>query len=209
MPRVLWKCSVSSACGQARAEAPRELRDLRRIRHAGGVAQRDAARAHVVDEARATSRSTSSRHVAFHRAAEAARQRHVDRHARATRQRQHVAPARRSDCSRVMRRLARLCVSLADITRLSSSACASMARSAPRTLGTSARVDHAGHAADLAQHDLGVAQRRNRLGRDEGGRLRSSPARHATARRPARSCRRSARTSSRSAGRRAVPTSCM
>ena len=43
-----------------------------------------------------------------------------------------------NDCSRVMRRLARLCVSLADITRLSSSARASIARSAPRTLGTSA-----------------------------------------------------------------------
>jgi hypothetical protein len=42
------------------------------------------------------------------------------------------------DCSRVMRRLARLCVSLADMTRFNSSVRASMARSAPRTLGTSA-----------------------------------------------------------------------
>ena len=42
------------------------------------------------------------------------------------------------DCSRVMRRLARLCVALADITRFSSSVRDSMARSAPRTLGTSA-----------------------------------------------------------------------
>ena len=40
------------------------------------------------------------------------------------------------DCSRVMRRLAMLCVSLADMTRLSSSARDSMARSAPRRLGT-------------------------------------------------------------------------
>jgi len=43
-----------------------------------------------------------------------------------------------SDCSRVMRRLHRLWLSLADITRLSSSARDSMARSAPRTLGTRA-----------------------------------------------------------------------
>jgi len=43
-----------------------------------------------------------------------------------------------NDCARVMRRLARLCVSLADITRFSSSVRASIARSAPRTFGTSA-----------------------------------------------------------------------
>jgi hypothetical protein len=41
------------------------------------------------------------------------------------------------DCSRVMRRLARLWVSLTDMTRFSSSVRDSMARSAPRTLGTS------------------------------------------------------------------------
>ena len=39
--------------------------------------------------------------------------------------------------SRGMRRLARLCVSEVDITRFSSSARDSSARSAPRTLGTS------------------------------------------------------------------------
>ena len=44
----------------------------------------------------------------------------------------------RNDCCCVMRRLARLCVALADITRLNSSARPSMARSAPRALGTSA-----------------------------------------------------------------------
>jgi hypothetical protein len=43
-----------------------------------------------------------------------------------------------NDCSRVIRRFARLCVSVADITRFSSSVPASMARSAPRTFGTSA-----------------------------------------------------------------------
>ena len=41
-------------------------------------------------------------------------------------------------CACVMRRLARLCVALADITRLNSSVRPSMARSAPRALGTSA-----------------------------------------------------------------------
>ena len=43
-----------------------------------------------------------------------------------------------NDCSRVMRRFARLWVSLDDITRFSSSVPASIARSAPRTFGTSA-----------------------------------------------------------------------
>ncbi|KAG1432798.1 hypothetical protein G6F57_022688 [Rhizopus arrhizus] len=42
-----------------------------------------------------------------------------------------------NDCSRVMRRLARLWVSLTDITRLTSSTLHSSARCAPRTLGTS------------------------------------------------------------------------
>jgi len=42
--------------------------------------------------------------------------------------------------SRGMRRLARLCVSETDITRFSSSARDSSARSAPRTLGTSTVV---------------------------------------------------------------------
>ena len=49
-----------------------------------------------------------------------------------------TAASAANDWARVMRRLARLCVSLADITRLNSSTRASMARSAPRTLGTSA-----------------------------------------------------------------------
>ena len=43
-----------------------------------------------------------------------------------------------NDCSCVMRRLAMLCVLLTDITRFSSSVRDSMARSAPRRLGTSA-----------------------------------------------------------------------
>ena len=42
------------------------------------------------------------------------------------------------DCSCIMRRLARLCVALADMTRFSSSVRASIARSAPRSLGTRA-----------------------------------------------------------------------
>ncbi len=43
-----------------------------------------------------------------------------------------------NDCMLVMRRFARLCVPLTDITRLSSSTRDSMARSAPRALGTRA-----------------------------------------------------------------------
>ncbi|MPM88873.1 hypothetical protein SDC9_135977 [bioreactor metagenome] len=43
-----------------------------------------------------------------------------------------------NDCAGVIRRLAALCVSLADITRFSSSTPQSSARSAPRMLGTSA-----------------------------------------------------------------------
>ena len=42
-----------------------------------------------------------------------------------------------NDCSRLIRRLARLCVSLADMTRLTSSTRHDSARSAPRRLGTS------------------------------------------------------------------------
>jgi hypothetical protein len=51
-----------------------------------------------------------------------------------------------------------------DITRFSSSARDSSARSAPRTLGTSTVVLDAGHAADAAHHLFGVAQHRDRLG---------------------------------------------
>ncbi|MCY1520220.1 hypothetical protein D9M68_549930 [compost metagenome] len=43
-----------------------------------------------------------------------------------------------NDCSRVIRRLLRLCVSLTDMTMLNSPMRLSSARSAPRTLGTSA-----------------------------------------------------------------------
>ena len=43
-----------------------------------------------------------------------------------------------NDCARVIRRLVRLCVSLTDMTRFSSSVPHSMARSAPRSFGTSA-----------------------------------------------------------------------
>ncbi|MNX95994.1 hypothetical protein D3C86_1282920 [compost metagenome] len=60
----------------------------------------------------------------------------------------HGAPARAAaastwdssayDWSRVMRRLARLCVSLHDMTRFISSVPASSARSSPRMLGTNA-----------------------------------------------------------------------
>ncbi|MNN22669.1 hypothetical protein D3C81_1360370 [compost metagenome] len=48
-----------------------------------------------------------------------------------------IASSCACDCSRVMRRLARLWVSLADITRLTSSGRHDSARSRPRRLGTS------------------------------------------------------------------------
>ena len=49
-----------------------------------------------------------------------------------------TSPKPASDDSQLMRMFARLCVWLADITRLSSSARAASARSAPFTFGTSA-----------------------------------------------------------------------
>ena len=96
-------------------------------------------RAPISSTKRAHQSSTVAwRHVALHRAAERARQRHVDGRPSPAAPARSPPTARRTTASRVMRRLARLWLSLADITRLNSSVRASIARSAPRTLGTSA-----------------------------------------------------------------------
>jgi hypothetical protein len=164
--------------GPALHEGARERMHLPRIRHAGGVAQRDAARAQLVHEARAPAEHVRLGHVALDRAAEAARQRHVDRHARLPRERRHLGQR----AERLLAQHAQVgqVVALAgrhDQVHLVGARVDGALRAAH--VGHQRGVGHAGHALDLAQHHLGVAQRGNGLRRHEG---RDLDLRHARAR---------------------------
>ena len=97
MPRVLWKCSVSSVPREALAEARASS-----ARPGSGsampvVSHSVTPRTPSVDEAARTSRAPSSSGTSPSIGQpKAARQRHVDRHPGRRRQRDHLATARRS-----------------------------------------------------------------------------------------------------------------
>ncbi len=129
----------------------------------GGIAQRDAPHAQI-GKALHPGQHFGLGHIALHRAAKQQESDTLTGVAACCAVAITCLSASK-DWLRCMRRLQRLCVPLTDITRLSSSVCESMARSAPRTLGTSAGVDRARSARNLAHHDLAVAQGRDGLGR--------------------------------------------
>ena len=66
---------------------------------------------------------------------------------------------------------ATLCESAAETTYSRCAMPASIARTAPRVLATSADQWTSGHCAEVLGHLVGVGQRRHRLGRDEAGDL--------------------------------------
>ncbi len=125
----------------------------------------------LVDVARAPVEHRLHRHVALHRAAEGARQRDVDRRAGAARDASPPRPVPANDCSRVMRRLARLWRLGGRHHEVELVGARVDGALGAAHVGHQRAVDDAGHALDLAQHLLGVAQRGDRLRRDEGGDL--------------------------------------
>ena len=152
------------------AEGPRQRDHLAGIGHAGGVAQGDPVRSQPVDEARAPVEHGGDRHVAFHRAAERAREQHVDHRLRLAGKRAHVRQCRE-----------RLRACHAQVGQV---VCFARRHHKVELVGVGIdcafgaahvrherAVDHARLAVDLAQHDLAVAQCGNRLGRHEGGDL--------------------------------------
>ncbi len=136
MPRVLWKCSVNTKPGQ-RARAARVMRAT-----CAGWAMPVVSQSVMPPTPRSAKRCTqpNTRSSATSPSKGQPNTQESDTFtatpaacAMAT-----TGASAAKDCSQLMRRLARLCVALTDITRFSSSARDSMARSAPRRLGTRA-----------------------------------------------------------------------
>ena len=150
----------------ARAEGLRQRQHLRGVGHASGVAQRDAAHAQV-DKTLGPGQHHVLRYLAFHGASKRTRQRNVDRRRATVRQLNHGRQRRE--------RLRAGHAQIGQVVRLAGrhdqvelvSACIDGALGAAH-VGHQAGVDDARRAADLAQHDFGVAQRWNGLGRDKG-----------------------------------------
>ena len=128
-----WKCRVRPDRPAAPGYAAHQAADLPRVGHAGGVRQSDAVDAEI-EVARHDRHDLVRRLVALERAAEGGRDGRIDRPPQAVARPRRGTPAERM----AHPILARLWVSLADITRFSSSARASSARSAPFRFGTSA-----------------------------------------------------------------------
>ena len=202
-PRVLWKWAVSSAPGSSSRARSKNAAHLHRVRHAGRVAERDLLAAGLGEPPR--DRRTRGRAARRPRTGSRTTPRSRPRSAAPHRAPcATTAPGPTSDSSIERFTFLRLCVSLADRNRFTSSNSKSPAERPlePALVGDQHRVGDVGVALDRAQHLLGVGELRDHVGR---ARTTSPPAAagpSATGSRSARPCPRSRSPRARSGSRR-------